>query len=261
MLTLCCVLAGCDKVFDYHPYDVRFGGETDINSHNIERIEEACRDKETLKVVFMGDTHGWYTETKAMVNDINRRGDVDFVLHGGDLTDCGTTDEYEWARDILSKLNMPYVALIGNHDMLGTGDEVYKAMFGQTDFSFIAAGIKFVCLNTNATEYDYIAAVPDFDYMERQVTENVDRFDRTIVCMHARPYCEQFNNNVAKVFEYYVTNFPGLLFCTNAHDHHLQVDDLFGDGVIYYGTDCSANRNYLLFTITKEGYEYEVVYF
>lgn len=134
-------------------------------------------------------------------------------------------------------------------------------MYGPLDYSFIAGRIKFVCLNTNATEYDYLAAVPNFDFMEEQILASADRFDRTIICMHARPYSEQFNNNVAKAFERYISFFPGLLFCINGHDHNQQKDDIYGDGVIYYGIDCAAHRNYYLFTITTDGYDYETIYF
>ena len=38
-------------------------------------------------------------------------------------------------------------------------------------------------------------------------------------------------------------------------------DDLFEDGIIYYGSDCMKHRSYLLFTITPDNYTYEVVYF
>ena len=38
-------------------------------------------------------------------------------------------------------------------------------------------------------------------------------------------------------------------------------DDLFEDGIIYYGSDCMKRRSYLLFTITPDNYTYEVVYF
>lgn len=255
---LCLLLAGCNA-FDYHPYDVRFDGETDINRRGMERIETVCRNKDTIRVAFMSDSHGWYSDTKDMVARINADGRADFVVHGGDLTDCGTTKEFVWQRDILSGLDVPYVAMLGNHDCLGTGKETYSLMYGDSNFSFIAGRVKFVCLNTNATEYDHVAAIPDLDYMEEQMTADSADFDRTVVCMHACPYSDQFNNNVAKTFEYYVRAFPGLMFCVKAHDHSLFAGEIFNDGVVYYGIDSAGHRNYLLFTITSEGYEYEVV--
>lgn len=254
------LLIGC-SAFDYHPYDVRLDGEKNINSHNIEKIEKECRNKESVTMAFISDTHGWYGDTEDMIADINGRHDVDFVIHGGDLTDCGTTKEFVWQRERLARLKVPYVALIGNHDFLGTGNETYSVMYGAMDFSFIAGRIKFVCLNTNATEYDYLAAVPNLDYMEEQHTADSELFDRSIVCMHARPYSDQFNNNVAKAFQLYVRTFPGLLFCLNGHDHGLQAEDIYGDGIVYYGTPSVNRRKYLLFTITKDEYSYEVISF
>ena len=52
--------------------------------------------------------------------------------------------------------------------------------------------------------------------------------------MHARPLCDQFNNNVAKVFQMYVRQFPGLQFCTVAHEHRISASDVFDDGVILW---------------------------
>ena len=257
-VALAFVVAGC---FDYHPYDVRFGGEKGINAAAIGRIEAATDGKDIFKVAFISDSHGWYSETEDMVKDINTRGEADFVVHLGDLTDCATTKEWVWQRDVLSKLSVPYVALLGNHDCLGTGEEVYNKMYGESNFSFIAGRVKFVCLNTNATEYDYVAANPDFDYMEEQMTADSALFDRTIICMHACPYSDQFNNNVAKPFELYVTNFPGLMFCVYGHNHKLSASEIFEDSVMYYGVDCASHRSYMLFTITPDGYDYEVIYF
>lgn len=253
------VLCGCDNVFEYHPYDTLFEGAKYVNASNIGKIETGMAGRTGMKFAFISDNHIWYTSARRIVDDINSRTDIDFVIHGGDLTDCGTAYEYVKSRDILQTLNVPFVALIGNHDFLGTGDQVYKKMFGELDFSFIAGDVKFVCLNTNATEYDYLAAVPNFDYMEAESKADSDRWDRTVVCMHARPGSEQFNNNVRKTFQYMVRNFPGLLFCLNGHDHALQIEDLHGDGVMYYGAPSANKLTYFIFTITPDGYEYEIV--
>lgn len=255
------VLCSCEGVFDTHPYDMNFKGQHDINATNIARIEALCKGRDTLRIAFISDTHAWYTETEAEVADINRRDDVDFVVHLGDLTDSGTRLEYNQARKYLGALNKPYVALIGNHDFLGTGEEGYEWMYGRKNFSFIVCGIKFVCLDTNAMEYDHVADVPDFDFMETETTADSARFDRTVVLMHAAPFSDQFNNNVSKAFNYYLHLFPNLLFCAYGHDHQGGMSELYGDGLMFYGIDSASHRNYRIFTITPDGYEqYQVIY-
>jgi hypothetical protein len=52
-----------------------------------------------------------------------------------------------------------------------TGEEVYTKVFGEDNFSFIAGNVKFVCLNTNAIEYDYSHPVPDFDFIENALAD------------------------------------------------------------------------------------------
>ena len=44
-LLTCLLLTGCDLI-DYHPYDVRISGETDVNAHNIEQIEASVKEKQ-----------------------------------------------------------------------------------------------------------------------------------------------------------------------------------------------------------------------
>ena len=253
------LLLSCEDVFQTHPYDVDFKGETRINVRQTAEIERRFADSDTLRVAFISDTHLWHSDARDEVADINRRENIDFVIHCGDLTDTGTTKEYEWSRDILGGLRYPFVALVGNHDFLGTGDQTYSMMYGAMDFSFIAARVKFVCLNTNATEYDYMAPVPNFDYMEEEFTKDSARFDRTVIVMHAPPYSDQFNNNVCKAFRRYLDFFPGLMSCVYGHNHSDKVDEIYGDGLLFYGIDCAEHRNYRIMTITPDGYEMEQI--
>lgn len=255
------LLSSCDKVFDVHPYDVNVNGEKNVNAKQIAKIEEATKDKQTIRFAFISDSHQWLNDLSDEVKDINSRQDIDFVIHGGDMTDFGATKEFEWTRDRLKKLKMPFVALLGNHDCLGTGTRSYKVIFGDPDFSFIAGRVKFVCLNTNAIEYDYSQAVPNFDFIKQQWTANADDFDRSVVCMHAPPFCEQFNNNVADPFNYYIHQLPHLLFCLDGHGHHIRMEDYYDDGTTFYMTACAKERKYLIFTITPEDYSYEIIEF
>ena len=258
LLLLCFLLSGCDMI-DYHPYDVRISGETEVNAHNIERIETDCKGKTTIRFVTMGDSQRWYDETKDFVKAVNQRGDIDFVIHGGDMSDFGMTKEFLWQRDIMNGLCVPYVVLRGNHDCLATGAESHKAIFGPSNFSFIAGNVKFVCLNTNALEYDYSKPVPDFTFMENELTNRKDEFEKTVISMHACPYTDVFNDNVANVFQHYVKQFAGIQFCTAAHTHHFQDEVIFDDEIHYVTSDCMKLRTYLVFTITPETYEYELV--
>ena len=83
---------------------------------------------------------------------------------------------------------------------------------------------------------------------------------RTVVAMHAQPTSDQFNNNVSDLFEWEIRKYPGLSFCLCGHGHKTQVNDLFGDGVLYYECGAAKKREYLLFTLKADGsYSYEVV--
>lgn len=250
------------EMIEYHPYDGRIKGETGINAKNIARIEAACSGKKSIRFAMIGDTQRWYDETEKFVKALNKRNDIDFVIHGGDISDFGLTKEFMWMRDIMNKLTVPYVALLGNHDCLANGEEIFHKIFGEENYSFLAGNVKFICLNTNALEFDYSHPVPDFQFIENQFADDRAEYEKTIFAMHVRPFSEQFNNNVANVFQRYIKEFKSLQFCLNAHDHHVALDDLFEDGVIYYGTSNIEKKKYLLFTINEDdSYEYEVVDF
>lgn len=257
------LLAGCDHVFEYHPYDLRLENKyLDINRKNIVRLQKADRGADTVRLVFMGDSQRWYDETEDFVKSVNALERVDLVIHGGDISDFGLKKEYCWMHDILSRLKVPYVLIIGNHDNLGSGREVYRAMYGDLNFSFVYGRIKFVCLNTNALEFDYAEPVPDFVFLKKEIDDpQSDRYDKAVVAMHAQPGNVVFNNNAAEPFQEYIRRLKNLKFCLHAHAHSVTVNDFFNDGVIYYGCASMKGRSYLLFTLTSDSYTREIVNF
>lgn len=259
---LCIFITTSCELLESHPYDVHITGETNINQHNIERIKHNCSQKEEIRFIFMGDTQRWYNETEDFVEAVNQRSDIDFVIHGGDISDFGATKEFMWQRDILNELSIPYVVIIGNHDYLGNGEQAFRKVFGLPNFSFVAGGIKFTCLDTNALDNSYERAIPDFSFIEETISQEKESYEKSIIAMHVPPFDLIFNNNVNKVFENYVKQYDNLLFCLHAHTHHWSIKDLFEDGVTYYGCDSIEKRSYLVFTIHKDKtYKYERIYF
>ena len=58
----------------------------------------------------------------------------------------------------MSKLRFLYVAIIGNHDHLESGEEIFRRMYGELNFSFVYGSVKFVVFNNNVSVvfYEYI---------------------------------------------------------------------------------------------------------
>lgn len=284
LIALSVILSGCDN-FEYHPYAAKIEGKTGVNKANIKRICTGITAL-PLKFAFITDTQSAYDETAKAIDIIRQRGDIDFIVHGGDQTDFGLPKEFMWCRDILEKARIPYFAVIGNHDCLGNGEDSFTYIYGRKNFSFNVAGVHFLCLNTNALEYDYSEPVPDLDFMERDANDvkalnssTPGTITHTVVIMHSRPYDEQFNNNLAKVFLLYLLQFPGMesdapsrqggdfagsrqkAFCVNGHNHHMAVNDIYDQGILFYQCANMERRSFFVFTITPEGYEMETVEF
>lgn len=253
------LLTVCLSCIEYHPYDTKIDGQVGLNEKNMALIEAQCSDKSEVRFALVSDSQRWYDEFEDIIAHINTRSDIDFVIHAGDIADFGLRTEFELQRDIMQRLSVPFISLLGNHDCLGTGEIIFREMFGPYNFAFTAGNTRFVCLNTNALEFDYIDPVPDFSFLDNELLHMQSDVDRSVVVMHAQPYSDQFNNNVAKIFQAYITRLPSLQCCLHGHGHRFMESDIFNDGVIYYQCPSAEQRSYLVFTLNDEGYSYEKV--
>lgn len=255
----CILLAGCEV--EYHPYDTRIEGETDIHASHIAQIEEQCKGRTSLRFAVISDTQRWYDETEDAVAALNKRDDIDFVIHAGDIADFGLRAEFERQRDILNGLKVPYIVVIGNHDCIATGEDVYQEMFGPLNFSFSAGDTRFVCLNTNSLEFDRTESVPDLMFIEKELRDYPAECKKSFVVMHAAPDSEQFDKGLTNAFHRHVKAFPGLQCCIHGHGHGYVISDIFDDGVLYIMCPNIEKRAYILFTVNDDGYEFEQVFF
>jgi len=109
---------------------------------------------DTLLFAIITDTHigkaGNDTGLAAIVADINKNPDINFVIHTGDVSDFGTDDQLKQAKSLLDKLNKPYYIVPGNHDTgwSGSGGLVYNKLWQKQKFTTEEQGVRFIGVST-----------------------------------------------------------------------------------------------------------------
>jgi len=137
-------------------------------------------ERDIFTVAIIGDRTGGYPEglkyLERAVYEINQL-NPDFVVHIGDKVQGYTRDQSQWLREYeefmpyMDKLNAPWYAVAGNHDVFSpiwdtndrTYEELYKKYFGPIRYSFDYKNAHFVFLYTD----DAMTSVPDMS--EEQV--------------------------------------------------------------------------------------------
>lgn len=141
----------------------------DLNAKNLEKLKQRQIPGESFKVAFIADTQRDPYAFREVVRIINARKDIDqiaFMAILGDITDSGLLTEYEMIYDGLQESKLPFFGVIGNHDAISMGKDIFKEMFGPYDFVIPYKWAKFVAFNNNGLEF--LNEVPDFEFLYKQ---------------------------------------------------------------------------------------------
>ncbi len=242
------VLSSCLETFEYSPNQV-FNSETPtgLNATNIARLDTLPKD-DTITVAFVGDSQRFYDELDTFIDTVNAIPSVDFILLAGDITDFGLLSEFELIEERLSRLNKPYIGVIGNHDAQAKGDQVFKRMFGPLDFSFTYQQVKFVCHNTNSKEFED-GNVPDMQWLSAQLVRS-DSAKYFIPVSHVPPFsADVFNQNLEASYTDLFARTPGLLVSLHGHVHEHQDGYPYDDGVRYMTSYSFDQESFVLLKI------------
>ncbi|RIJ34433.1 metallophosphoesterase family protein [Pontibacter oryzae] len=259
---LCLLLAlvgqACEE-FEYSPYEIRLDeDEKNINGKNIARIESlGLAAEDTMHFVLTADLQGFYKENEEMVKSIRGRGDVDFVLVGGDLTDFGLTKELKLIHQDFKNLGVPYVAVIGNHDAVNNGQQAFKAMYGDYNASFVIGNSKFILLNTNYIEFD--KQVPDLDWLEKELIGS-SVYENVFVLSHIPPQNYEFGPEKSERYFQLISQY-NVSYSLHGHNHSFKEFFPFDGKVPYVQTAAADDREYLEFTVIGNKINYERITF
>lgn len=126
-------------------------------------------DDSKLKFTLLSDSHANYEDLESTVRKVNAL-DSDFVVHLGDMTDLGLAVEYDGFISVMSRLQKPWFTVIGNHDTVGNGKNIYRRIFGPFNSSFDLGGFRFILFNNN--KLDFYREGIDLDWLLGRVEES-----------------------------------------------------------------------------------------
>jgi Icc protein len=256
LLSLC----SCKKYIEFSPDEVRLdASEKNLNQKNIQKLE-SMPAKSAFKFVVTGDSQRFYEELESFVASINQRNDISFVVLNGDITDFGQNKEFKWVYERLSKLKVPFVGVIGNHDMLANGHVVFNEMFGPDNFSFYYSGCKFVCLNTNSREKGFDGSLPNLPWLKNQLADP-SNYEAAFVISHVPPFNEDFDSSLSQAYASILAANKKVGLSIHSHEHHYSLSRPYGDEVEYLVTGSMNERHYVVVSVNSKAYAFErVVY-
>ncbi len=220
----------------------------DLNAANLEKLLARAID-DTVIIAFVGDSQRFMDELDRFVSHVNKNPNVDFVVLAGDISDFGLLAEYEWVYDRLKRLNAPFFGVIGNHDVIANGENVFMRMFGPLDYSFVYDSIKFVMHNTNGREYP-LKEIPNLQWLEEQLGgDPEDGVKYYVGISHVPPTDDDFKQDLVVPYARMLSTTPGFLLSLHAHVHDHTDGYPFNDGIRYITSFSFDQRSYLLLKI------------
>ncbi|SFG88504.1 metallophosphoesterase family protein [Pedobacter insulae] len=240
---------GCNST-EYSP-NQKFNRNTptNVNAKEIATLPNKAAGS-TVKIAVSGDTQRSYKQSQDFVDLINARDDIDFIILNGDISDFGLLLEFNGIYEIYSKLKKPFISVIGNHDLVANGADVYKHMFGDLNFTFNYAGIKFICHDTNGREYDFNGSTPNMAWLKSNLKLEAGT-DRMIAFSHVPPFDGDFDPKLVVPYEDLLNQTPGMLASIHSHQHQPGVVLKSETGIPFIITNAIVKRAFTLITITN----------
>jgi Icc-related predicted phosphoesterase len=252
LLSITLVFIGCKHPFEFSVYEANVINEQQNTTiKNLKLLENIPVESKEFKFAFLSDVHFFYDQLSAIVDDINKRDDIKFVIFGGDIADQALLREYEIFHDIMSKLKKPYLTVIGNHDYNINGGIIYKKMFGDYNYSFEFNNNKFVLFDDVVWESEKEL---DFDWLTSELEDNTS-FNQVFVIAHIPPYGDQFDDELREKYRSTMSKY-NVPLSIHGHTHSYFYEE--GD-VSYLTAPAVKEKAYNIVSVKDKGFSVELI--
>jgi 3',5'-cyclic-AMP phosphodiesterase len=219
----------CKKIFEFSPYEVNLD-EKYLNTtlKNLQRLNNINQqfDDTVFTVGLLSDLHYFYDDLRAARDFIHSRNKIDFVIITGDLVDQGLEEEFKMLHDAMSSLSVPYLTVIGNHDYLSNGENIYDKMFGPRNYFFSFSNTKFIMFDDVFWESE---KRPDFAWLANQFNDR-PQYAHVIVCNHIPAHTDQFDAEGRNTY-YSILSNANVELSINGHQHLYERGNFLGEGL------------------------------
>jgi hypothetical protein len=237
-------LSGCDNI-EFSPNQA-FDRDSpvNLNAKNLKLLKERPILSDTLRFILSGDTQRAYDQAVDLVKVANKIPNLDFLIINGDISDFGLLQEKKWIYDIFKNLKVPYIGVVGNHDLIANGVMVYEKMFGDFNFSFIYKGVKFICHDTNSREYNFNGKVPDLNWIKKEL-QNTNDVEGIISVAHIPPRSGDFDSNLRTSYEELLNSNPKTIASLHSHENDNAAYFPFEGSIPFIVSEAVINREFL----------------
>lgn len=135
----------------------------------------------TFRFALLSDIQEAIDRVQDIYTRMNADPTIEFVVCAGDLTSQGTPDQLQRFQRELTKLNVPYFATLGNHELGTGGGEPFQRLFGRANFRFVHRGMQFTFIDSGSATLDPRV----YDWLSGWLDEGKDRVHA--VLMHIPP--------------------------------------------------------------------------
>jgi Icc protein len=259
-LLLLIIACSCKKLFTYSKNEIQLEEKAkDQNLRNLERLRSNPQQG-PFRFVVVSDTQRFYDELDEFVKKMNSYPDISFIVLIGDVTDFGLRSEYLWISERLQKLSAPFIVVIGNHDMLGNGRELYRQMFGPENFSFHYGEHKFIAINSNSREVGYNGSLPDTAWLGQELTITSPR-QKVFVFAHVAPFSGDFDRSLEQAYVTILANNGNVAYSIHGHEDISYLGQPYGPPVNYLVVNSIKEKKFVLINVDSNDITVEEISF
>jgi predicted phosphodiesterase len=131
----------------------------------------------------VGDSQG---HNDVLAKGLNMTNGCDFVVHCGDLTPSGRSEEFAAVEATLNSSGVPVFTTPGNHDVKTDNSSEFVSRFGPTRYSFDYGGVRFAFVDSS----DLDISPEEISWLDKAFTGA----DRKVIVTHA-PCYDPFEGN------------------------------------------------------------------